>query len=70
MTRVNNVVYLSMGDFETIVNQLREALEEWMLMLRNTSSLNTITKTCSFFTLFLIRIDNPSKKACFFDTNK
>lgn len=29
MTRVNNVVYLSIADFETIVNQLREAQEEF-----------------------------------------
>lgn len=29
MTRVNNVVYLLLEDFETIVNQLREANEEF-----------------------------------------
>ena len=29
MTRVNNVVYLTIDDFETIVNQLREAQEEF-----------------------------------------
>ena len=29
MTRVNNVVYLSLDDFETIVNQLREAQKEF-----------------------------------------
>ena len=29
MTRINNVVYLLLVDFETIVNQLREAQEEF-----------------------------------------
>jgi len=29
MTRVNNVIYLLLEDFETIVNQLREAQEEF-----------------------------------------
>ena len=29
MTRVNNIVYLLLDDFETIVNQLREAQEEF-----------------------------------------
>lgn len=29
MTRVNDVIYLSLKDFETIVNQLREAKEEF-----------------------------------------
>ena len=29
MTRVDNIVYLSLDDFETIVNQLRDAREEF-----------------------------------------